>query len=184
MRFLAPILLEEVSNALTQGKLKRNDDTVCVLLEYAMRFESLPTVHPQLSKDLTLHQWIEDKGSASLGHVQMMLTSIHNRHFTKYFSNILAPNAELMHLDHTITVLEELDRDSKQRRRQHLLDALYGFLSMSLAAVCVSNKRANHHQHEHGQGETKQNNSTPGTDEIEHFLKLPKMIIKLLLIFF
>ena len=175
VRFLAPILLEEVSNALTQGKLKRNDDTVCVLLEYAMRFESLPTVHPQLSKDLTLHQWIEDKGSASLGHVQMMLTSIHNRHFTKYFSNILAPNAELMHLDHTITVLEELDRDSKQRRRQHLLDALYGFLSMSLAAVCVSNKRANHHQHEHGQGETKQNNSTPGTDEIEHFLKLPKM---------
>ena len=196
VRFLAPILFQELCSAISKDKIKINDDRVNVLFEYALRFESLPKEYQRISKEVTLHHWIEDDrptsgGSGLLqGWSRLQLFSKHmrdNRYFTKLLSDILAPNEELMNLNNRnkpINVLEDLNGDSKQRRRVHLLNALQGFLSTSFFTICVSNELSHEQQ---GEGETKENNLRPDVQSLvrtetdneihslEHFLKLPKM---------
>ena len=155
---VSPILLEELSHALQERTITINDDTVSLLVEYALRFESLFKSH-SCTFLYTIQQWMENDSSRT--DVFSMYVR-DNRYFAKWLANIAAPNSELANRSR-VDMLQELNNDYKQRQSGHLSDALQGYISTSLSTIARR------------EGETKQPAAAEHVGALEHFLKLPKM---------
>ena len=128
-RHLSSILLEEIWTAIKNDHMSIHNGKINVLIEYSLRFESMP-------KDMTLQQWIESDRRGDNGEIFVNMIR-DNPNFAKHFSDICCPNALLISRHRTsqslqglpVNVLSELNGDYKQRRRQHLVDALFGFIA-------------------------------------------------------
>ena len=87
---LGPILFEELCGAFTQN-LRQNDDTVSVLIEYALRFENIYK-NNKVSKSITIQQWIEDDeyNHSTQRRLQLFITYIRdNKYFRKCGGGVL-----------------------------------------------------------------------------------------------
>ena len=148
-RHLSSILLEEIGLALENNQLSLSDDKINILFEYALRFESMP-------RDTTLQQWIESDRTGN-NHLLFVKMIRDNSYFAKWLADICCPNSVLISRHRTSQCLKniptdflpELNGDYKQRRRQHLTDALYGFVGTSLLTLVVP-VVLDVHQHNYG----------------------------------
>jgi hypothetical protein len=141
LRSFAPIIVEELDQAISRNYVNY-DVHVCMLIEMALRFEhvSLPSSDQSLIPIVTLEQWRNTNPNARTNVLKSVI--LHDS-FLQSFSEVCAINANVMNIldppiePHQVvtresTLLPEISDSDSSRRRQHLLDSLYGFMSIAV----------------------------------------------------
>ena len=142
----ASTLVEELDSALKGKLVEAGDSSIAMLIEMALRFEHLALeTPPELRLFVTLGRW---KADVPETRTEMLSRLLSYPGFLVAFASICGANAELMDVatdaltvstgaaalpSRSATVMGPLVGSARERRRQHLLDSLYGY--MATAAV-------------------------------------------------
>ena len=142
----ASTLVEELDSALNGKLVEAGDSSIAVLIEMALRFEHLALeTPPELRLFVTLGRWRADVPEPRSELLHRLLS---RPGFLVAFASVCGANAELMDVptdaltfstgaaavpSRSATVLGPLVGSAKERRRQHLLDSLFGFMATAAA---------------------------------------------------
>ena len=168
---VAVILFEEMVVAIEQNKINASHDSVCLLIEYALRFDCIADNEIEV---ITLMEWRHGGPVNGERNVNFLKYIRNNTDFSTWLANIAAPNAPLakscnmanfMHTQSPLTEsLSDLEGEYTKRNYQHVRAVLYTYIMNSLESFCATpqNERTVSTQHA---GETKTNgNAKPDTE--------------------
>lgn len=160
---VAVILFEEIVVAIEQNKINASHDSVCLLIEYALRFDCIADNEIEV---ITLMEWRNGGPANGERNVNFVKYIRNNKDFSTWLANIAAPNAPLakssnmanfMHTRSPLTEsLSDLEGEYTKRNYQHVRAVLYSYIMNSLESFCATpqNERIVSIQHA---GETKTN---------------------------
>ena len=159
---VAVVLFEEMVVAIQQNKINASHDSVCLLIEYALRFDCIADNEIEV---ITLMEWRHGGPVDGERNVNFVKYIRNNTDFSTWLANIAAPNAPLakscnmtnfMHTRSSLTEsLSDLEGEYTKRNYQHIRNVLYSYIMNSLESFCATpqNKHTVSIQH----GETKTN---------------------------